>query len=77
MVHAFFVYADNVPTTNWIIFTNPPAYNGSARLNFTAGSSVNISWAPGGSGPEGLISIRLLGGESNVTIAPDIASECP
>jgi hypothetical protein len=70
-------YAQNAPTQNWIIFTNPPPFNGSAssRLNFTAGQAVNISWTPGWSGPEGLISLRLTGGAQNVTIAPDIASE--
>lgn len=37
---------------------------------------MNISWTPGSSGPEGLISLRLRGGPQKVTIAPDIASEC-
>jgi hypothetical protein len=70
-------YAQNSPPLNWIIFTNPPPFNGSAssRLNFTAGQVENISWTPGSSGPEGLILLRLTGDPQNVNIAPDIVSE--
>lgn len=75
LARTLLVCADNVETPDFITFTNPPPYNGSVRSNFTAGKSMNITWVPGSSGPSGLVSIRLLGGESNVTIAPDIASK--
>ncbi|KAH6707870.1 hypothetical protein BKA61DRAFT_135441 [Leptodontidium sp. MPI-SDFR-AT-0119] len=74
LARTLLVCADNVETPDFITFTNPPPYNGSVRSNFNAGKSMNITWVPGSSGPSGLVSIRLLGGESNVTIAPDIAT---